>query len=233
MFAEWANRWMVLAKYEGLRVPDVATRIEQLRMLWQEPIPGSWQRGVDPQLHKDRYRRGDSGNPSRGEHMIEHAILVGHFERLSCFGNKVLDGVNAVPLVRDEAGGRTANVEADMLLLTEGTDVHRLFLCEVKGKSNNAWYAAVESLRQLRLFISSLEARRLFVHRIPDLLCPANAPVTGLVVAPYAFYSSVGQKAISVSPALELLAHFRAELEIDVRLAIWDPGSSNIDRLVM
>lgn len=229
MFAEWANRWMNIAKYEGSRVPDVPERIERLSQLWQEPIPGSWQRGVDPQLYANRYRRRDIFAPHQGERKTEHAILHEHFERLSCFGNKVLDGVNALPLARDETGGRKANVEADILLLTEGDGSHRLFLCEVKEKSNNAWYAAVENLRQLRLFMSSPEAGRVFLHRCPTLSCPADTPVTAIVLAPALFYSSPGQKANSVAPALKLLAHFTFEFKVDVRLAVWDSEMSNVD----
>lgn len=229
MFAEWANRWMHLARYAGPRVPDVPMRIEQLLHLWQEPIPEPWRRAVDKQLHAERYRRGDIHKPNPGEHTTEHAILH-ELERVSCFGNKVLDGVNALPLVRDAAGGRSANVEADILLLTEGGGGHRLFLCEVKEKSNNAWYAAVENLRQLRLFISSPEAGRVFFHRCPTLSCPADAPVTGIVLAPSLFYTSPGQKANSVAPALQLLARFNSEFKVDVCLAVWDSELSNIVR---
>jgi hypothetical protein len=106
MFTEWGNRWMDLAEYRGPSVPNVSMRIEQLLQLWQDPIPEPWRRAVDPKLHDSRYRRGDLLKPNPGEHTIEHAILHGHFERLSCFGNKVIDGVNAVPLVRDAAGAR-------------------------------------------------------------------------------------------------------------------------------
>lgn len=103
----------------------------------------------------------------------------------------------------------------------------------MKEKSNNAWYAAVENPRQLRLFMSSPEAGRVFSHRCPTLLCPADPPITGIVLAPCAFYSSSGQKADSVPPALDLLARFSSECRVDVRLAFWDPSMSNIDRWVV
>jgi len=228
IFVERASRWMLLANYDGPRVPDVPMRIEQLVRQWQEPIPGSWQRGVDMQLHGKRYRRSDIEAPNPGEHTIEHEILCRHFEQVSCFGNSVLDGVNALPLVRDARGGRAANVEADMLLLTKGGEDHRLFLCEVKAESNNAWYAAVENLRQLRLLMSSPESRGVFFHRCPTFSLPADIPVTALVLAPYLFYSSRGKKANSVEPALKLLARFTSEFNVDVRLAVWDPKLSNI-----
>lgn len=221
-FAAWANRWMVLARYDGPLVPDVSHRIEQLVRQWREPIPGSWQRGVDPQLLDRRYRRGDINAPHRGEHTIEYDILCRYFDLISCFGNKLLDGVNALPLVRDAGGARGANVEADMFLLTAREGAHRQFLCEVKADSNDAWYAAVECLRQLRLLMSSPESLGVFARRIPSLCLPSGIPVTALVLAPPSFYSSPGKKANAVEPALKLLARLTSEFGVDVRLAVWD-----------
>lgn len=158
---------MVLAQYEGPTVPDVSHRIEELVRLWREEIPGSWQRGVDPQLLGPRYRRGDVDAPNLGEHTIEHEILYQYFDRVSCCGYKLLDGVNALPLARDAGGGRRANVEADIFLFTEREGTYRLFLCEVKADGGNAWFAAVESLRQLKLLMSSTEPLGVFAHRNP------------------------------------------------------------------
>jgi hypothetical protein len=64
---------------------------------------------------------------------------------LRCLGALVVDGINAVPLVRDAAGGRSSNVEADMLLLLTGEDGLRQVLIEAKASSNNAWYAPSSS----------------------------------------------------------------------------------------
>ena len=125
---------MALASYAGGSVPDVANRIEQLIRLWEAPIPGSWQRGVDTQLMGSCYRRGDFDTPHAGEHTTEHEILCRNLNKISCLGYRLLDGVNAFPLVRDSGGGRSANVEADMLLLGELDGDFRLFLCEVKDK---------------------------------------------------------------------------------------------------
>src|SRR3712207_7489533 len=49
-----------------------------------------------------------------GEHALEHEILCPEPNRseTSCLGFPVVDGVNAVPLARDDAGGRAGNVEA-------------------------------------------------------------------------------------------------------------------------
>jgi hypothetical protein len=169
-----------------------------------------------------RYRRGNLNKTRRGEHAIEYEILCQQFGDVICDGYKLLDGVNAFPLARDSRGGRRANVEADMFLLGEHKGTHRLFLCEVKADSNTAWYAAVENLRQLRLLTSCEESLGLFACRNPSLDLPSNIPVTALVVAPPLFYSSRGQKANAVAPALNLLARFSAEFGVDARLAVWD-----------
>jgi hypothetical protein len=227
-FVAWANSWMHLARYEGAVVADVDQRIEQLVRLWQDPIPGSWLRTTDVQLHGERYRRGDRAQPNAGEHMIEHEILHRDFESVSCFGTRLLDGVNALPLVRDAGGGREANVEADMFLLSRQGEDYRLWLCEVKADSNNAWYAAIENLRQLRLLMSSPASMRVFSRRLPLSSLPVDMPVTGLVLAPLRFYSSPGKKANSVAPAQALLARFLSEFDVDVRLAVWDSAGSAI-----
>ena len=228
-FLDWANRWMTLAQYDGAFVPDVASRIEGIVSLWREPIPGAWQRGIDPQLLGARYRRGDVGAPHPGEHSIEHSILCTEFDRVRCFGDRLLDGVAALPLVRDAGGARRANVEADLLLLAGDNSFHQLFVCEVKADSNNAWYAAVENLRQLRLLMSSTQARALFGRRNPALQLSTEIPVTGLVVAPQVFYSAPGKKANALGPTLELLATVCRQFAVDARLAVWDPMRLTID----
>ncbi len=228
-FSDWANHWMTLAQYEGAFVPDVASRIESIVSLWREPIPGTWQRGIDPQLLGARYRRGDVGAPHPGEHSIEHSILCTEFDRVRCFGNWLLDGVAALPLVRDAGGARRANVEADLFLLSGDDSARRLYVCEVKAESNNTWYAAVENLRQLRLLICSPAARTLFARRNPALQLDSEVPVTGLVLAPQSFYSSPGKKTNAVGPTLQLLATICCQFAVDARLAVWDPMKLTID----
>ena len=227
-FAGWANSWMALAGYEGAFVPDVSRRIEQLVQLWQAPIPGGWARGIDSQLMECRYRRGDLAAPHAGEHAIEHDVLYRNFELVSIFGYNLIDGFNAVPLVRDEHGGRSGNVEADMFLLAKRRSEHRLFLCEVKSSSNNSWYAAIESLRQLKLVASSPESLGVFSRRNPDMHLPSQIPVTALVLAPELFYLSPGKKANAVKPTLDLLRRFTSEFGIDLRLAVWSAQSASV-----
>jgi hypothetical protein len=214
---------MVIAVNRGPSFLEIQYRVDQLIELWREPIPGQWERGKDSQLLGARYRRGDFNSPRNGEHAIEKQILHQYFDRVQCCGCTLLDGVNAVPLVRDPGGGRNTNVEADMFLLGEQKGSYRLFLCEVKHESNNAWSAAVENVRQLRLLLSSRELLGVFRHRNPAMDLPSEIPVSALVVAPRSFYSHRGQKANAVQPALSLLEQVKAELGVNVRLGVWDP----------
>lgn len=227
-FSVWIGRWLAIARYQGPLVPDVSQRIEQAVQQWREPIPRSWQRGLDLQLLGNRYRRGDIDAPRKGEHAIEHEILCRCFDSVLCLGKKLLDGINAFPLVRDAGGARHNNVEADLFLLTGIDGEHHLFLCEVKDSSDNAWYAALESLRQMRLLVSNPESLSVFGRRNQSLRLPVDIPVTALVLAPRSFYFSPGKKTNAVEPALRLLARVRSELGIDARLAVWDPGSFEI-----
>ncbi len=231
-FARWRDRWTVLAEYQSNSIPGIQHRIDQLVSLWKEPIPGAWQRGIDPQLLYGRYRRGDLHKPHPGEHTIEHEILGGNFERVSCFGYTLVDGVNAFPLSRDTRGvGRRGNVEADMLLLGELDGAYRLFLCEVKDQANDPWYAAVESLRQLRLFIENAKSRDVFAHRGSVTGLPAEIPVTGLVLAPVNYYLSRGKRLNAVKPVLQVIQRFTSEFAVDIRLATWDAKSHQIEGL--
>src|SRR4051812_32162776 len=101
-FREWAQRWMDLAAFEGARVPE--TRIQSVTDLWRQPIPGTWKRDRDARLldPATRYSRTHAGGAKvpRGEHRIEHEILEPPPEitPTTCFGARLVDGVNAVPL---------------------------------------------------------------------------------------------------------------------------------------
>lgn len=231
-FAIWRDRWTALAGFGGKTLADHRGRIERIVGLWREPIPEGWQRGIDPQLLGGRYRRGNLNTAGRGEHAIEYAILCEHFGIVSCCGSKLVDGINAFPLSRDTVGlGRRGNVEADMVLLAERGGEYRMFLCEVKDKSNDPWYATVESLRQLRLFLSNPESRRVFLHRGAALDLPPEIPATALVLAPSEYFLSRGKKANAVKPALELIARCASEFGVDIRLAAWDAKRLEIKEL--
>lgn len=234
-FATWAKKWMDLARYTGPEIQDPNRRIDALIALWREDIPGDWQRGDDAQLldQSSRYRRTHKHESPNPEHAIELEILGrdAELQPIRCLGMRVVDGINAVPLARDADGGRASNVEADMLLLVVGDDGPRQVLVEVKASSNNAWYAAVELLRQLRLFVDSRAAQRILRQRGASRGLNTETPLTGLVLAPLSFFRAPAQKANAVEPARRLLAHMREHTKTDARLAVWHSLGRTIEEL--
>jgi hypothetical protein len=229
-FSDWALEWIRIAKYPGATLPNVDGLINQIVKLWDQPIPGDcWRRGQDSRLldPSRRYCRGNSAADAkrRGEHKIEYELLHPNPDKreMRVFGARLVDGVNAVPLAKDATGGRVGNVEADMLLLVQDLDGrHHLELIEVKDTADNAWFASVENLRQLRLLTESAETRRLFTERRPDLALPPDLPYVGLVLAPPAFFSGRGKKGNAVAPAQKLLDQMRAAAGVEIRLATWE-----------
>ncbi len=236
-FRIWSHRWMELATFRGRLLPDAERRIEAVLSLWREPIPPGWQRDDDARVldRYHRYTRGNAGEEGRrsGEHAIEWDILHPDPSRTPtrCLGMPLLDGVNAVPLTRDAGGRRGGNVEADMLLLTGEGNTFRLLLTEVKDESDHAWYGVVENLRQLRLFQGSVAARRIMRRRRGDLPLPEHPPVTGIVLAPPAFYKAPGRRSAAVAPARTLALRAREEVDADVRLTTWDADRRTIEPL--
>ena len=115
--------------------------------------------------------------------------------------------------------------------LAEVNGAYRMFLCEVKDRANDPWYAAVECLRQLRLFLENAESRNVFAHRKSVCGVLAETPVTGLVVAPINYYSRRGRGHNAVQLTFELLERFALEFGVDVRLSVWDAGASEIRSL--
>jgi hypothetical protein len=219
---------MDLADFHG---PDVREgRIDQVLALWDEPIPGAWQRGQDDRLldaNRHYLRTHAAGEPVQSsEHAIEREIVspAPHAVTTSCLGGRLVDAVNALPLAKDEQGGRAGNIEADMLLLVEEKEAYRQLLVEVKSTRDHAWYATVELLRQLRLFSKSSVAQRLFEHRRRDLILPAPLPVTAVVLAPRDFYEAAGRKSAVLNDTRLLLEQTRAKTGFDIRLTVWDPA---------
>jgi hypothetical protein len=235
-FLAWLKRWMDLARYTGTDVPDPLRRTEDLIALWNSDIPGGWHRGTDNQVIDPtvRYRRGEAQGPRAGsEHALEYEILSHDpsVTQTRCFGHRLIDGVNAVPLARDPNGRRRAgNVEADMLLLTADGEKRQLVLVEAKTISNNAWYAAIENLRQLRLFQASDAAQAIMQRRSSDRL-PVPVPVTGAVLAPAEFYAARGARRRSVAPTQAMSEQLANRLGLDVRLAVWDGVARTITHL--
>jgi hypothetical protein len=215
--------------FAGPHLMEPAGRITEVLDLWAEPVPGSWERGVDAQLLGTRYRRGDVDSPHAGEHSIEYEILS-QLEVVQCLEGVVVDGINAMPLTRDETGGRRGNVEGDLLLLVEKDGEYRLVVCEVKDSANTCWYAALESLRQLKLLHLSITARQLFHHRNRHLTLPTGIPIIGLVVAPARYYTQPGQKANVLPHTIRLLNEFTAKTGVEAHLATWDAQLKAIRR---
>lgn len=232
-FHDWCERWMSLARYTGPDVPAAESRIPAIVELWDEPIPAGWERPQDQRLldPNSRYLRNHMhGRPTPGsEHELEHQLLcpTPATEVSVEPDGRLVDGINAVPLARDQGGHRAGNVEADMLLLIQYTDgQHELLLVEAKTTSNTAWYAVVENLRQLKLYQLSVTAQSIFTRRQPGL--PETIPTTGLVLAPDEFYSARGAKRNAVAPARRLIQAMQTTHDINCRLATWDHGTQTI-----
>jgi hypothetical protein len=176
-------------------------------------------------LSERRYTRGNLNGIRRGEHEIEYEILLTQFDRVTCLGRPLLDGVNAYPLVKDSAGGRNDNVEADLVLLAGRADSALILVSDVKKTDGTPWTALVQNLRQLRLFTANPACASVFTKRGVK----ANAvQICGGVIAPKMFYSSRGQKADSVPYARELSESMLREHKVKTELLVWDTGLGQV-----
>jgi hypothetical protein len=213
-FRAWRDAWDELGARQ--RVSDVLE-------LWQAPIPEPWMRFEEDTpkrlLSDQRYTRGNLNRNRRGEHEIEYEILVTQFGKVTCLGRPLLDGVNAYPLVKDSAGGRNDNVEADLVLLAGQADSAFLFVTDVKKTDGNAWAALVQNLRQLRLFMANPTCASFFKTRGVR----ANVvQICGGVIAPNSFYTSPGQRAKSVPFARKLSESMQQMHNVKTELFAWD-----------
>jgi hypothetical protein len=117
-----------------------------------------------------------------------------------------------------------------MLLLIEGDQRRKQMLVEVKTIANNAWYATIESLRQLKLFLNSPAAQQICAGRQRHVVGPL--PVEATVLAPPAFYSAPVAKRRSVKPTTRrLITTVEDTLGVIVRLATWAPARRAITDL--
>jgi len=168
-FRDWRDAWEKLGKFQGPELPEPSRRVSDILELWQAPIPEPWMRSEadTPQrlLSGPRYTRGNRHGIRPAEHEIEYEILVTQFDRVTYRGQPLLDGVNAYPLVKDSAGGRSDNVEADSVLLSGRADSASILVSDVKKTDGNPWTALVQNLRQLRLFTANLECASLLNRR--------------------------------------------------------------------
>jgi hypothetical protein len=214
-FRAWRDAWDELGAQQ--RVSDIVD-------LWQAPIPEPWMRSEadipSRLLAEGRYTRGNLNGTRRGEHVIEFEILVGQFDRITCLGRPLLDGVNAFPLVRDPAGGRNDDVEADLVLLAGSPRSALLFVTDVKKTDGNPWLALVQNLRQMRLFKANPVCSSIFSMRGVNVHVDQ---VCGGVIAPKAFYSNSGQRGKSLQLARKLSETMEQTHEIKAELMVWDP----------
>jgi hypothetical protein len=219
--SDWIESWKPLARYPGEDGAQIDARIAAVIERCEVSVDPSWPR-PHPEDHlwaAGHYRRGDRGAPSGPEREVEHQILgpdaliaVGRV----CCGGRVIDAINAIPLTR------RPKIEADVLLLVDHGDELRQYLAEVKKSADDPWYATVELLRQLRLLAASSHAGDYF-HR-KDQRVPAGVPVTGLVVAPKAYYANHDL----VERTQRLVDAVRHQTALDVRLAVWDTERAQI-----
>jgi hypothetical protein len=171
-FSNWYDEWTKLARFNGPYLPDMECRIRAVSDLWSKDLPcNGWKRDFDKgDFDRPRNlctpgiinRRSDQEKPNNGEHQIEMDIINNQEVVIcfSCFKGELRFEpiVTAFPCAKDSAGGRKGDVEVDLLGICKSPAgaIHPL-ICEVKSKSNNPWYALVENLRQLKLFIGNLE----------------------------------------------------------------------------
>ena len=92
----------------------------------------------------------------------------------------MIDGVNGLPLVADQGGGKENNVEP--ILSSSIAPMQSVYgvIGEVKHDANNVWYAVVQNLLQVKL------TQR--ISRVCGLLPTSNrlrwqSRVTGAIVA--------------------------------------------------
>ena len=220
---EWVTAWTALAKQPPSGVGDATAKIDAVLELCQVPVRRDWTRPdiKDHLWTAGPYRRGDRGRPSGPERTIEHQIIGANAqvaERRSCLGGRVIDAINAIPLTR------RPKVEADLLLLVDHGPEVRQYLAEVKAAANNPWYAAVELLRQFRLFAASHTAD--YFHRKHTQL-PAGLPATGLVLASRAYYKNADQ----LEQTWRLVDSIYGHADLDIRVAVWDDETSQIAAL--
>jgi hypothetical protein len=222
-FVTWRDAWDQLGA--NRRISDVID-------LWRAPVPIPWMRSesdLPPRLRTgERYTRANLHSARRGEHILEHQILVEHFASAAFLDQPLLDGVNAFPLVRDEAGGRGNDVESDLVLLTGKPESAQIFVCDVKVTDGDPWKALLQNLRQLRLFTSNPICTAFFEPRVSTAKV---VKICGGVIAPDSFYarSEKGEERMRLAKSLSD-AIAPPPTSITAELLVWDPKKKRISR---
>lgn len=237
-FKVWCKKWMDLANYPGPHLQEPTTRIKKVLELWNEEVPTAWQRPDLPsRLHSTipKYSRGNRGSEPKASEQELEAQLFGAqegqgivFKPYTTFSLLA----NAYPLAIEKT------VEADALALAFSPGEIILFLVEIKTRTNNPWYAAVENLRQLKLLSQNQEGywRQVwekwgtFIQsRVPGVTAFPLPTATGLVLAPPSFYSARGQKANAAPIASQLAKELeRQDPPVHLQFGEWIPATSEI-----
>jgi hypothetical protein len=156
-FTIWRKKWDSLGQFRGRELEDPDKCISEILSLWQIEPPGPWMRSAEDLPKRfapdKRYVRGNGKSKRRGEHCIEHEILETDFATVTYNGRHLVDGVNAFPLVKSEAGHRNDDIEPDLVILVGPTNSASILVLDVKKTDGNAWSALVQNLRQFRLFL--------------------------------------------------------------------------------
>lgn len=231
-FAEWYRRWQSLADFKGAALPgdEWERRINDIIALWPQQPPGTWQR-TEYQISNQckpgcTYRRGDKARPNPGEHQIEHSLISGETINFLDAKYRFVPITNAFPCVTDVSGGRGANVEVDLLGILEAGDVAHPLICEIKDDANNPWYAVVENLRQLKLFLSNKQVNLPFLKSRYEGTRPFSSPL-GIVIAKSGYFSKPGQKVNSFKAAEILIDRLKAKhSDARVMMASWTQATN-------
>lgn len=225
----WNSEWNRVITIHGSGFEVAKDHIRDIQALWAKPVHRSWLRHgqVDDARWPNgtSYRRGDVVDPAAGEHAIEAEIL-NNLGEVTWLGESLADGLNAVPLTVSGGG-----IEGDLLLLAKRGSAYGIDLTEVKHSSNNAWYAVVENLRQLKLLQRNREEFGdegicgIFKRRNAQVA--ANLPIRCVVLGPPEFYEKRGQKGNAVAPARDLIDALGAP----VTLAVWHQQTRTAEKL--
>ena len=241
-FSDWYDKWQKLADYTGVNLDEKEwnRRTDAIVSLWAEQPQGNWQRSFErgdfnlrnlctPKIIWSRNSGEISQN--RGEYQIEDHIIKNPIPFCLKSGYQFEPIVNAFPCAKVSKG----SVEFDLLsiLKTPKNAIHPL-VCEIKAQYNNPWYAAVENLRQLKLFIGNLENNLNVIRkkRADEILIDFSHPV-GIVIAEPDYYGHRGQKNNSVEPTLNMLRRLQVSpqgKDARVILATWDKKTNHIER---
>lgn len=224
---KWHESWKELMWYKGRELQNSDEKISKVIQHWAQPIPEEAlveslsirKRLLDNNL---RYTRGYGASANRGEYALERQILL---ESHPYGQTKLIDGINGVNLGRGIVGQRRKHaVEADLLLVEHHKQGMRLIVGEVKKSDQNAWYAVIENLRELKLvYAQENRIKKIFESR--GLHFDEKFIITGAVIAPYEFYIQKHKKANATKLAKKLIEEMSLHHQIVIELLIWQDGN--------